>query len=127
LNNSRGYHLLEDSTGSKEVELISTIECDSNSEVSGISMSVSFTTMAVSYIQRNHIGFCYHSSQINLISTVNSTSKNTFPTTSCANAVALHPNYSALFAIGHHTGELTIILSNEIWAHSALGDPIRYS
>ena len=115
------YQYLIKNYGNNEINQISETETDSKYSVSSISTNCTGSSVAVALKLQNHYGFCRHSSNLYFVSTVNGTSR-TYQLESCATAVVYHPHYPAIIAIGHHTGEVKIIKSEELWGSTGLSE-----
>ncbi|EAY17456.1 hypothetical protein TVAG_493980 [Trichomonas vaginalis G3] len=115
------YQYLEKRSSSGKMDVVNQVETDSQYTVSEICCNCTGATYAVALKMQNHYGFCRHSSQLFLVPAAGGQPK-TFPLDSCATALAYHPHYPAIIAIGHHTGEITIIKSEEVWATTKLGE-----
>jgi hypothetical protein len=122
LRPTAAYRFLEKRTTTVTIEKAVTYETEMGFSVSGLSINCTGATIAVALTARNHTGFCRHSSQLHFLSTVSSTTRHQIGLDSCATSVRYHPNYPAIVAIGHHTGEITIVRNDEKWAHSELGE-----
>lgn len=121
LQPTTAYQYLEKKTTTTTMALKSTFETDSQFTVSGLSINCTGSTVAVALEVPNHYGFCRHSTQLHFISTVSS-NRHTLPLESCATAIKFHPHYPAIIAIGHHTGEISVIRNDDKWAKTKLGD-----
>lgn len=115
------YQYLEKRSSSGKMDITNTIETDTNYSVSELCCNCTGATYAVALKMQNHYGFCKHSSHLFFVPAAGGQPK-TFPLDSCATCLAYHPHYPAIIAIGHHTGEITIIKSEEIWATTKLGE-----
>lgn len=115
------YMYLEKKETSNHLELSSTFETDSNFTVAAMTCNCFGSTIAVGLIATDHFGFCQHQSAIHFLSTV-STTRHSINIDSCVTALKYHPHYPAILAIGHHTGELSVIRNEEKWGHTQLGE-----
>ena len=115
------YQYLEKQTASVKIVQKNSFETDSNFTVSGLSVNCTGSTVAVALEKQNHHGFCKDSTQLHFISTL-SNNRHQIPLDSCATAIKYHPHYPAIIAIGHHTGEVSVIRNDDKWAQTKLGD-----
>ncbi|OHT13750.1 hypothetical protein TRFO_16082 [Tritrichomonas foetus] len=115
------YQYLEKKINSTNIVLKSSFETDSQFSVSGLSINCTGSTVAVALEVPNHYGFCKHSTQLHFISTV-SNNRHEIPLDSCVTALKYHPHYPAIIAMGHHTGEVSVIRNDDKWAQTKLGD-----
>lgn len=122
LQPTSAYQYLEKKIATGTIEISATHETDSNYTVSALSVNCTGSTVAVALKHSNHFGFCKHSSQLHFISTVSSATSHQIALDSCATSVSYHPHYPAIVAVGHHTGEVSIIRNEEKWAHTPLGE-----
>ena len=122
LQPTSAYQYLEKKVVTGTVEVAATYETDANYSVTALSVNCTGSTVAVALESANHYGFCKHTSQLHFISTVSSATSHQIPLDSCATSVCYHPHYPAIVAIGHHTGEVTIVRNEEKWAHTELGE-----
>lgn len=122
LQPTTAYQYLERKTVTGTVEVASTHETDSNYSVTALSVNCTGSTVAVALESASHYGFCKHTSQLHFVSTVSSAASHQIPLDSCATSISYHPHYPAIVAVGHHTGEVTIIRNDEKWAHTELGE-----
>ena len=115
------YQYLEKKNyNNNKIEILSKIETDQNYNITDISCNCTGSTIAVSQEIKNHHGFCTHSSYIYFLSTLNN-SQHKYYLESCATSILYHPHYPGIIAIGHHTGEITLLRSEEKWAFTELG------
>jgi hypothetical protein len=122
LRPTSAYQYLEKRGVSGVFEPSATYETDSAYSVTGLSINCTGATVAVAMKLRNHYGFCKHSSTLHFISTFSASTRHQISLDSCATSIRYHPNYPAIVAIGHHTGEVSIIRNDEKWAHTSLGE-----
>ena len=115
------YNYMKTKSNTGKLDVVSTTDTDSQYTVTQISTNCTGSTVAVALEMQNHFGFCKHSSQLFFVSTTGA-STHTYQLDSCATCIRYHPHYPAIIAIGHHTGEINIIRSEEPWAHSQLGE-----
>jgi WD40 repeat protein len=122
LRPTSAYQYLEKKVKSSTFEIAASYETDSSYSVTGLSVNCTGSTIAVALRWRTHVGFCRHASVLHFLSTVSASARHQIPLDSCATSVKYHPNYPAIVAIGHHTGEVSIIRNEEKWAHTTLGE-----
>lgn len=115
------YSFLKSKATAGKLEIVSQTDTDPQYSITQLSTNCTGSTVACSLELQNHAGFCKHSSQLFLVQTAGGAS-HTYQLNSCATCVRYHPHYPAIIAIGHHTGEINIIKSEEPWAHSQLGE-----
>lgn len=121
LTPTTAYQYLEKKAASTNIVLKTTFDTDSKYTVSGLSINCTGSTVAVALEVPNHYGFCKHSTQLHFISTV-SNNRHEIQLDSCVTAIKYHPHYPAIIAIGHHTGEVSVIRNDDKWAQTKLGD-----
>jgi WD40 repeat protein len=122
LRPTNAYQYLEKRSTDVVVTTSATYETDALFSVTGLSVNCTGATVAVALTAARHQGFCRHSSRLHFLSTIGAGTRHEIPLDSCATSVKYHPNYPAIVAIGHHTGEVTIVRNEEKWAHSQLGE-----
>ena len=115
------YNFMKTKSNMGHLEIVSQVDTDSQYTVTQLSTNCTGSTVAVSLEMQNHFGFCKHSSQLFFVPTTGG-NVHTYQLESCATCIRYHPHYPAIIAIGHHTGEISIIRSEEPWAHSQLGE-----
>ena len=116
------YRYLETKTTTTSFEPFIQYTVNDSYSVSSMSCNSNGSTVAVAVEHSNHTGWCNHQSVLSFFSLYTDSTLHTFNLDSCLSCVKFHPVYPSIVAIGHHTGEISVLKNEDKWAITRLGE-----